>query len=440
MAAAAGSPALWDSSARRSTGISTTRAQTAEGVVQAQLMQLLGGLSEEDFLSMRRHFGDREEKRLSHHAFVDLCLQYATQGGLHSGQRGFAAGAAAFCEAVADGRDFIDWPTLCAFLADAFASSGVRATASTVLGYEFQGTMQWARTTKDGRVGAMAYAPALRRAVALLGNAAALMAVRPGSTVEHRVVLASPLLAAAYSAPHEALLLGTADCRLWAFRFVYAAGAHHARATQAVLEHAVDSAVTALQVSPDGTLFWGTQAGDLCMGELITADAAGNGAGAGAYDRRRRPPKASDSAPTWTLVVHRRWPRLHTDVVKALVVLPGGRHVLTGSLDGTVVEVNLDLSYPVVHRGHRAGVHSIAYSDQLRMIFSAGFEFVIKGWELTQPGAATAALEDPIHPHSTTLIGIVCVPGVPHLVSADVSGLVKVWDLQLMQRTHSFWA
>lgn len=37
------------------------RAQTAEGVVQAQLMQLLGGLSEEDFLSMRRHFGDRAE-------------------------------------------------------------------------------------------------------------------------------------------------------------------------------------------------------------------------------------------------------------------------------------------------------------------------------------------------------------------------------------------
>lgn len=49
---------------------------------------------------------------------------------------------------------------------------------------------------------------------------------------------------------------------------MYAAGAHHARATQAVLEHAVDSAVTALQVSPDGTLFWGTQAGDLCMGEV----------------------------------------------------------------------------------------------------------------------------------------------------------------------------
>ena len=98
----------------------------------------------------------------------------------------------------------------------------------------------------------------------------------------------------------------------------------------------------------------------------------------------------------------------------------------------------LERDFHVVHSAHKSGVHSLAYNDDFRLIFSAGFEYHVNCWVVGQAHSAPTRLEDPACPHAAPLLGVQVVPGTPQLLTVDAQGLAKVWDLRMLRAVHTF--
>lgn len=85
--------------------------------------------------------------------------------------------------------------------------------------------------------------------------------------------------------------------------------------------------------------------------------------------------------------------------------------------------------------GHAKGVRSLAYSPEYRFLVSAGFDFDALVWN---PYVDQLILR--LHGHNNSLCGVEIIPDSPQIITADVDGVFKVWDIRNFACMQTFTA
>lgn len=85
--------------------------------------------------------------------------------------------------------------------------------------------------------------------------------------------------------------------------------------------------------------------------------------------------------------------------------------------------------------GHTKGVRALAYSPEYRFLVSAGFDFDALVWN---PYVDQLILR--LHGHNNSLCGVEIIPDTPQIVTADVDGIFKVWDIRNFACMQTFSA
>eukprot|EP00756_Hemistasia_phaeocysticola_P000934 Hpha_TRINITY_DN10671_c0_g1::TRINITY_DN10671_c0_g1_i3::g.156704::m.156704 len=128
------------------------------------------------------------------------------------------------------------------------------------------------------------------------------------------------------------------------------------------------------------------------------------------------------------------------------------QRVVTCSLDGCIYALDLEKG-DAPHRAVSArsrptpwkrligrmenGVLGVSYSDYCQVLCSVGYELTASIWLPNAPGHRTE-LVDHSNPHKESLTGIHAIPETPQVMTADVTGTVKVWDLRSMRCVQTF--
>eukprot|EP00906_Rhabdomonas_costata_P020208 RCo029372 len=140
----------------------------------------------------------------------------------------------------------------------------------------------------------------------------------------------------------------------------------------------------------------------------------------------------------------------HTDVITDMDLLPSQFRLCTASLDSTLklldlsngeVVCNFGAGMPPTRRHHQ-GVCSVSYSPDYNVIVSAGFELEPLLWvPIAVKNQCVGKLASDIAnslPHKHNLVGARCIPGSPRIVTVDISGLIKLWDVRKMATVQVF--
>ncbi|KUG01127.1 putative WD repeat-containing protein [Phytophthora nicotianae] len=85
--------------------------------------------------------------------------------------------------------------------------------------------------------------------------------------------------------------------------------------------------------------------------------------------------------------------------------------------------------------GHAKGVRSLAYSPEYRFLVSAGFDFDALVWN---PYVDQLILR--LHGHNNSLCGVEIISDTPQIITADVDGVFKVWDIRNFACMQTFTA
>jgi WD40 repeat protein len=120
------------------------------------------------------------------------------------------------------------------------------------------------------------------------------------------------------------------------------------------------------------------------------------------------------------LAGHRSW-------VRALAALPGGRVFFTGGYDGRVLAWPADADKPSPLWGidaHKGWVRALAVSPDSKLVASCGNDNLVKVWSATD-GKPVAELPG----HERHVYNVAFHPAGKSLVSGDLMGVLKVWDV-----------
>jgi WD40 repeat protein len=124
----------------------------------------------------------------------------------------------------------------------------------------------------------------------------------------------------------------------------------------------------------------------------------------------------------------------HTDMVMSLVTLPNLNYLASASLDKSVSVWDAYTNQQLQRlNGHRKGILDIDYSTSYRLLVTAGFEHDAFIWS---PFVNTIVYR--LKGHHQSLVGCQAVEGTPEIITADSSGVVKLWDIRTFQCVQSF--
>ena len=121
--------------------------------------------------------------------------------------------------------------------------------------------------------------------------------------------------------------------------------------------------------------------------------------------------------------------------------------VFTCSLDGTIKLLDLEQGplspgtpVPQLVGTHASGVLGISYSHDCGYLCSIGHEDQAHCWTTASRGMSDhrLSLVDHSSPHRAAFAGIHAVPGTPEVITMDVAGYVKVWDLRTFNCVQTF--
>ncbi|CAM9168012.1 unnamed protein product, partial [Chrysoparadoxa australica] len=116
----------------------------------------------------------------------------------------------------------------------------------------------------------------------------------------------------------------------------------------------------------------------------------------------------------------------HTDIVMGMHVMDKLDNLVSASLDTTIRIWDTYTEKPLqLLTGHTKGVHSLAYSSQYRCLMSAGFDHEAYVWS-----PLVNSLLYKLKGHKASLVGVEAVEGSPEMITADTSGVIKIWDLR----------
>ncbi|GMI16999.1 hypothetical protein TrLO_g12132 [Triparma laevis f. longispina] len=135
-------------------------------------------------------------------------------------------------------------------------------------------------------------------------------------------------------------------------------------------------------------------------------------------------------------LLSRRALGLHRDIILDIIELEGLEVVASASIDRTIKL--WDLPTGKLRRtlvGHKKGIRKITYSSEYRFLISVGFDFDVLVWN---PYVANLILR--LSDHGCSLCGAEIIPNTPILVTADVEGSFKVWDVRNWKMNQTFKA
>ena len=169
----------------------------------------------------------------------------------------------------------------------------------------------------------MVYIPVLRKVLAIVkSNNARLLTTGRGCRVERSLEVPGSILSADYNRMTETLTFATAENRFLVYKCSYISGT--ARLGELCLRRQMDlkSAQTVVRWGPQADrLYSGTKTGDVLAWRFYSQ------------------PRGLGVAKDLDLEVYRRWPGIHSDAVKDVLVLPGETRIVTCSLDTNVMEL-----------------------------------------------------------------------------------------------------
>lgn len=124
----------------------------------------------------------------------------------------------------------------------------------------------------------------------------------------------------------------------------------------------------------------------------------------------------------------------HTDIVMSLINLKKLNNIASASLDKTVCVWDSYTNERILHlHGHKKGVFDLAYSTDYRLLFSCGFEHDACVWS-----PFVNSLVFRLKGHHSSLVGCQTVEGTAEVITADTSGVFKLWDVRNFQCVQTF--
>ncbi|GMH66778.1 hypothetical protein TrRE_jg1548, partial [Triparma retinervis] len=126
--------------------------------------------------------------------------------------------------------------------------------------------------------------------------------------------------------------------------------------------------------------------------------------------------------------------RGHSDIVMNMISMQGLNNIVSASLD-TTVRIWDTYTEQETNKlvGHNKGVFSLSYNPEHRFIVSAGFDHDAYIWS---PFVNTLLFK--LKGHTSSLVGCQCVENSNELVTADSSGMFKIWDLRNFMCCQTF--
>eukprot|EP01107_Rhizomastix_libera_P017717 TRINITY_DN8688_c0_g1_i2.p1 TRINITY_DN8688_c0_g1~~TRINITY_DN8688_c0_g1_i2.p1 ORF type:complete len:811 (-),score=161.63 TRINITY_DN8688_c0_g1_i2:34-2466(-) len=122
----------------------------------------------------------------------------------------------------------------------------------------------------------------------------------------------------------------------------------------------------------------------------------------------------------------------HTDATMSIISIVNTPFIASSSLDARVIIWDPSTSkYVQRHKIHQKGVLSLAYSPELKLIFSAGFD---RDVGIIAPMSGEVGR---LKGHHSSLIGVEAIDGY-HVVSADQDNIFKLWDVRINKCLQTF--
>lgn len=126
----------------------------------------------------------------------------------------------------------------------------------------------------------------------------------------------------------------------------------------------------------------------------------------------------------------------HRDVVLDLLGLPTLESLASASMDRIISLWDVHTGkHKQRLEGHAKGVRSLAYSPEYRFLVSAGFDYDAIVWN---PYVDRLILR--LHGHTNSLCCVKIIPDTPQIITADVDGCFKVWDIRNFSCLQTFSA
>ena len=124
----------------------------------------------------------------------------------------------------------------------------------------------------------------------------------------------------------------------------------------------------------------------------------------------------------------------HEDMVLDLLMITSLESLTSASMDR---KIRLWDVHSGKHKqmldGHTKGVRSLAYSSDYRFLVSAGFDYDALVWN---PYVEHLILR--LHGHQASLCGVEIIPNTPQIITGDVEGVFKVWDIRNFSCMQTF--
>eukprot|EP00826_Nyctotherus_ovalis_P019798 TRINITY_DN16152_c0_g1_i2.p1 TRINITY_DN16152_c0_g1~~TRINITY_DN16152_c0_g1_i2.p1 ORF type:complete len:832 (-),score=266.38 TRINITY_DN16152_c0_g1_i2:250-2745(-) len=124
----------------------------------------------------------------------------------------------------------------------------------------------------------------------------------------------------------------------------------------------------------------------------------------------------------------------HTGQIMDLLIIPGQNKLISAGMDKLVCFWSLDrLDLKKKLEGHKKGVYTLEWSEDISSLFTGGIEHDIYIWN---PYVHERTFIMKGHNHS--LAKMRYLPGTYQLVSADISGMVRIWDVRTFTTVQTF--
>ena len=124
----------------------------------------------------------------------------------------------------------------------------------------------------------------------------------------------------------------------------------------------------------------------------------------------------------------------HSSFINDIIIVESHNFIVACDLEGVISLWNLNtLEHKQDLKGHSKGVLSLCWLEDRNLLLSSGYEHEVYIWDIVV-GKKINSLQG----HSQSLIGIKIFPGTPQIITGDVSGIFKVWDLRSMNLVQTF--
>jgi len=125
----------------------------------------------------------------------------------------------------------------------------------------------------------------------------------------------------------------------------------------------------------------------------------------------------------------------HRKEINDLLMIPSLNTIATASADGFILNWDMELLKPkAAFKGHKKGVRSLAYSSDFECLLTCGADQDALVWNPYVEKEPIFRLKG----HTRSLCGIAVLPGTPQIISADVAGTFRLWDMRNFRCVQSF--